>query len=418
MWRDREFLTFWSAQTVSEFGDRISELALPLIAVTSLNATPAEVGLLVAAAWLPNIVSVLIGSWVDRRSDKRRLMIAADASRTFILLSLPLAFWAGLLSLTQLYVVAFLIGTARVVFNTSYASFFVRLVRPERYLEANGKLSATRSLSSMGGPALAGILIQILSAPVAIIADALSFVFSAVQIGRLQVEPAPIETSDDSVLRRAVEGMRYLVTNPYLRSIVGCATTVNLFSFIGSALLVLFASRNLGLSPGTIGLALGIGASGGLLGAVFASRLTRLIGLGTVVALATIIFPAATAIVAFADGPPLLRATLLGAAEFIGGFAVMCFDVPLAAVQASIIKDNMRSLVSGATLTINFGIRPVGALLGGALGTWLGPRDTLLVSSIGGVLAVLWLFGSPVLRIKTIEQLQAELQSREAADLP
>jgi MFS family permease len=179
LWRDRRFLNFWSAQTVSELGDRISELALPLIAVTVLDATPEQVGLLTAAVWLPNLVSLVIGSWVDQRPDKRRLMIFADLARLVVLLTLPIAYWLGVMSLVQLYAVAILAGTAQVVFSTSYSSFFVRLVRREQFLEANSKLSSTRSLASMIGPAIGGALVQFVSAPVAVIADALSFLFSA-----------------------------------------------------------------------------------------------------------------------------------------------------------------------------------------------------------------------------------------------
>lgn len=207
LWRDRRFLTFWSAQTVSEFGDRISELALPLIAVTMLNATPAEVGLLTAAVWLPNLVSLFIGTWVDQQPDKRRLMIAADLSRTVILLSLPLVYWLGWLSLWHLFAVAILAGTAHVVFNTAYAAFFVRLVPNDSFLEANSKLSATRSFSFMGGPAVGGVLIQWLTAPFALVVDALSFVFSAIQISRLKVTSATVEPTEESLLQRARAGM-------------------------------------------------------------------------------------------------------------------------------------------------------------------------------------------------------------------
>ena len=153
LWRDRQFRTFWSAQGVSEFGDRVTELALPLIAVTLLGATPGQVGLLTAAVWLPNIASLFIGTWVDQRRQKRSLMIAADLSRLVVLLSLPLAYWLDLLTLGQLYLIAILAGTAHVVFNTAYASFFVRLVSRDQFLEANSKLSATRSISFMAGPA-------------------------------------------------------------------------------------------------------------------------------------------------------------------------------------------------------------------------------------------------------------------------
>ena len=405
LWRDRQFRTFWSAQGVSEFGDRITELALPLIAVTLLDASPTQVGLLTAAVWLPNLASLFIGTWVDQRRDKRPLMIAADLSRMVVLLSLPAAYWLHLLTLGQLYAIAILAGTAHVVFNTAYASFFVRLVSQDQFLEANSKLSATRSISFMAGPAIGGLLIQWLTAPVAILIDAASFVFSAFQVGRLRTPVVEPEPATESLLRRARGGMGYLLRHPYLRASLGCATTVNFFNLIGSALLILYASRNLHLSAGIIGIAFGIGASGGLLGALAAAPLTRLIGAGRLIALGAVVFPAAIAIAALASGPIWRRATALGAAEFIGAFAVMCFDIPLNALQAAVIHDNMRSRVSGAFSSINYGVRPLGAVVGGLLGTWLGVRETLLISSAGGLLAVLWLIRSPIISVRGLEGL-------------
>ena len=406
LWRDRQFRTFWSAQGVSEFGDRITELALPLIAVTLLNATPGQVGLLTAAVWLPNLASLFIGTWVDQRRDKRPLMIAADLSRMLVLLSLPAAYWLHLLTLGQLYAIAILAGTAHVVFNTAYASFFVRLVSQDQFLEANSKLSATRSISFMAGPAIGGVLIQWLTAPVAILIDAASFVFSAIQVGRLRTPVVEPEPATESLLRRARAGMGYLLRHPYLRASLGCATTVNFFNLIGSALLILYASRNLELSAGIIGIAFGIGASGGLLGAVAAAPLTRLIGAGRLIAIGAVVFPAAIGIAALASGPIWVRAAALGAAEFVGAFAVMCFDIPLNALQAAVIHDNMRSRVSGAFSSINYGVRPLGAVVGGLLGTWLGVRETLLISSAGGLLAVLWLIRSPIIHVRGLEGLQ------------
>lgn len=406
LWRDRQFRTFWSAQGVSEFGDRVSELALPLIAVTLLDASPSQVGFLTAAVWLPNLASLFIGTWVDKRRDKRPLMIAADLSRTIVLLSLPLAYWLDLLTLGQLYTVALLAGTAHVLFNTAYASFFVRLVSRDHFLEANSKLSATRSISFMGGPALGGLLVQWLTAPVAIVADALTFVFSAVQVSRLKTAPAEADESEESLLRRAREGMRYLLRHPYLRSSLGCATTVNFFNMIGTALLVLFAARNLELSAGTIGIAIGIGATGGLLGALAATPLTRLLGAGRLIALGAVVFPASIGIAAFASGPVWVRASALALAEFIGAFAVMCFDVPLNSLQAAVIHEHMRSRVAGAFSSINYGVRPLGAVIGGLLGTWIGVRETLLISATGGLFAVLWLLRSPILTTQTLEGLE------------
>jgi MFS family permease len=406
LWRDRQFRTFWSAQGVSEFGDRVTELALPLIAVTLLGATPGQVGLLTAAVWLPNIASLVIGAWVDQRRQKRSLMIAADLSRLVVLLSLPLAYWLDLLTLGQLYLIAILAGTAHVVFNTAYASFFVRLVSRDQYLEANSKLSATRSISFMAGPAAGGVLIQWLTAPVAVVVDAASFAFSALQLSRLKTPIVEPEAATESLLQRAWAGMRYLVRHPYLRASLGSATTVNLFNFIGSALLILFASRDLGLPAGIIGLAFGIGASGGLLGALAAAPLTRMIGAGPLIAIGAVVFPGAIAIAAVAAGPIWVRAAALAAAEFVGAFAVMCFDVPLNALQAAVTDEQVRSRVSGAFSSINYGVRPVGAVVGGLLGTWLGVRETLLISSVGGLIAVIWLIRSPIIHVRALEGLE------------
>jgi MFS family permease len=379
---------------------------LPLIAVTLLNASPTQVGLLTAAVWLPNLASLFIGTWVDQRRDKRPLMITADLSRMLVLLSLPAAYWLDLLTLGQLYAIAILAGTAHVVFNTAYASFFVRLVSRDQFLEANSKLSATRSISFMAGPAAGGLLIQWLTAPVAVLIDAASFVFSAIQIGRLKTPVVEPEPATESLLRRARAGMGYLLRHPYLRASLGCATTVNFFNLIGSALLILYASRNLGLSAGVIGLAFGIGASGGLLGAVAAAPLTRLVGAGRLIAFGAMVFPGAIAIAALASGPLVLRASALAVAEFVAAFAVMCFDVPLNALQAAVTREQMRSRVAGAFSTINYGVRPLGAVVGGLLGTWLGVRETLLISSAGGLMAVLWLIRSPIISLRTLQGLR------------
>ena len=405
LWRDRRFATYWAGQGISQFGDRITELALPLIAVTTLHASAPTVGLLTAAVWAPNILSLFIGSWVDHQLRKKRLLIVADVLRAVVLLSLPLAHWFGVVTMGQLVAVALLAGLGQVLYQTAYPSFFVSLVRRDQFVEANGLLSSTRSVSFVGGPALAGGLIQVFTAPVALVLDALSFVVSALLIGRVKVPERPVDEAEDGLLRRARDGMRLVLRHPYLRASLACVTTINFFNFVAAALLILFASRELGLSAGGIGLALGIGATGGVLGAVLAGRVTRRLGVGGTICVGAVLFSAPFALLPLAGGTLWMRMGVLGLVEFISGFGVMLLDVPLNALQTAVTPDEIRSRVVGAFSSINYGIRPVGAVLGGFLGEWIGIAPTMVLAAAGGTLSILWLMGSPVPGTRTIEEL-------------
>jgi MFS family permease len=406
LWRDRRFVRFWAGQSVSQLGDRISELALPLIAVATLHASANQVAWLTALVWTPNLLAVVLGAWVDHRLDKRRLMVLADLIRACVLLSLPAAYLLSGVTLVHLYAVALLTGAAGVLFNTAYPPFFAHLVPRSSYVDANSKLSASRSASYIAGPALGGALVQALTAPLAVIADALTFLASAALIGPIRIEEPAIttgRTTDPSLLRRAREGLAFVVRHPVLRASLGCATTVNFFTFIaGTGLTVLFAQRVLGLSAGTIGLTLGIGSTGALLGAVTAPKISRRLGIGRSIAVGAVLFPAPIAIAAMASGPLWARTGALGAAEFLAGIGVMLFDVNLNSLQAAVIPDGMRSRVAGAYSTVNYGIRPLGAVVGGMLATLIGLRATLLTAAVGGALSLLWLLPSPIPRIHSL----------------
>lgn len=406
LWRDRRFATYWAGQGISQFGDRITELALPLIAVTSLHAGASTVGLLTAAVWAPNLLSLVVGSWVDHQVRKRRLLIIADAVRCLVLLSLPVAHLLGLVTLAQLFVVALLAGFGQVLYQTSYPSFFVGLVRRDQFVEANSLLSGTRSASFVAGPAVAGGLIQAVTAPVAMLVDAATFAVSALLIGRVRVRDLSVDTTGaEGLWRRAGSGMALVVRDPFLRPSLACATTINLFNLMAGALLVLYASRDLGLSAGLIGLALGVGATGGLVGTVVASPLTRRIGVGRTIAVGAVAFSAPFALMPLAGGPTWARAGVVGLVEFISAVGVMCLDIPLNALMTAVTPDGVRSRVTGAFSTVNYGIRPLGAVAGGLLGEWIGVAPTMVVAAVGGSLSVLWLLGTPVLATKAIQEL-------------
>lgn len=402
---NRNFRRLWTGDLISQFGNRVSELALPLIAVVTLAATPAQVGLLTAAVWAPNLLGVLAGSWVDRQPHRRPILIGADLLQAAALVSLPVAYWFGMVTLAQLFAVALLSGAGQVLSMAAYQSFFVTLVDRDRYVEANSKLSISRSASFVGGPALGGYLVQVLSAPVAVLADALSFLASAFFLTRIPATRAPVRAERPSFLTDVRDGLHYVLHHPYLRAALGCVTTVNFFTFACQALAVLFASRTLGLPPGVFGLAFGLGAVGGFLGAVLAPRLSRRYGVGRVVLAGSILFPAPIAVMALAGGPHWLAATIIAGGEALSSAGVMLFDINLNAVQTAVTADAMRSRVAGVFGTINYGARPLGAVTGGLLGSWLGVRPTLLIAAAGGTLCFLWLLPSPIPRIRALAEI-------------
>lgn len=405
LWRDRRFVRFWSGQSVSQFGDRITELALPLLAVGRLHGSANQVALLTALVWTPNLLGLFLGAWVDHRPGKRQLMLLADLFRAAVLLTLPIAYALDTVTLGQLYAVALLTGTAAVVFNTAYSSFFAHLVPPESYVEANSKLSASRSVSFIAGPAVGGGLVQALTAPVAVLADALSFVASAILVGRTRVdEPVHAESAGPSLLRRAKEGLTFVLHEPVMRAGLLCATTLNFFTFLaGTGLLVLFADRALHLSPGAIGSAFGIGATGGLLGAVASPAIARRIGIGRSIVVGAVLCPAPIALIAAATGPTWTRLGTLGAAEFLSAIGVMLLDVNLNSLQTSLVPDGLRSRVAGAYSTVNYGVRPLGALIGGELATLTSLRVTLVVAAVGGAMSAVWLVASPIPGIRVLK---------------
>ncbi|KIF73598.1 transporter [Streptomyces sp. 150FB] len=405
LWRDQRFRRFWAGQSISQFGDRITELALPLIAVGALHASANQVAWLTALIWTPTLLAIVLGAWVDHQVHKRRLMVLADLVRAAVLLSLPAAYLLGAVTLSQLYAVALLTGAAGVLFNTAYPPFFAHLVPRSSYVDANSKLSTSRSASYVAGPAIGGALVQALTAPVAVVVDALTFLASAILVGRVSIDepPAAPDQTTPPLLRRAREGLVFVIRHPVLRASLGCAATVNFFTFVaGSGLIVLFASRNLGLTAGVIGMAFGIGATGSLLGAVIAPKVSRRFGVGRSIVVGAVLYPAPIAIAAAAGGPLWARAGALALAEFLSGVGVMLFDVNLNSVQAAVIPDGMRSRVAGAYSTINYGLRPVGAVLGGLLATLIDLRVTLLIGAIGGALSVLWLLPSPIPRVRSL----------------
>jgi MFS family permease len=400
--RERMFRRYWGAAAISFVGDQVSLLALPLLAVLMLDATPAQMGYLTAAGLAPNLAfSVLAGLWVDRRRQRRHVMVAADITRALLVASIPLSAAFGLVTMTQLYIVAFLVGSCAIFFEVANATLFVSLVRPEKYVPASSLINGARAMSFVAGPSIAGIIVQVLSAPVALLLDAGSYVASALLLGRTKAEePAP----DRSSRGRVGAVFRFLRESRALSTLLAAVATVNLFNYMFAALLVLYVTVHLGVSPGVLGVVFGAASVGALLGSVVTGRLARRVGVGPAFVIGMVAFPLPLLLVPLAGGPRPAVLAMLFLAEALSGLGVMILDITAGSLLASLIPHRVRATVSGLFRTVNYGVRPVGALIGGALGTLIGVRTTLWIAGAGAVLGVLWLVRSPITRIDTLPE--------------
>ena len=355
-------------------------------------------GYLSALEWLPSLLfAVPAGVWADRRGRRRVTMIAADLGRLAATGSIPVCYGLGVLSLGQLFGVAFAAGTLSVLFNVSDAALFVALVPDDQYVAGSSLVYASRALSFVGGPSLGGLLVQLLSAPLAIAADALSFLGSALLLHRIRpAEPPPARGPGGS----ATAGARFIRGSGVIRAALLAVATINFFNFMFFALFILYATTALHVRAGVLGLVLGAGAVGGVLGSAVTGRLAAAIGVGRAYLAGCVLFTAPLLLVPLARGPVWVVLALLFAAEFGSGFGVMVLDISAGSIFAAVIPNDLRSRVSGAFQAVNYGTRPVGGLVGGALGALIGLRPTLWIATAGGLAGFLWLLPSPLLSFR------------------
>jgi MFS family permease len=402
---NRQFRRFWLGQTVSLLGDQVSLIALPLVAVLTLDANAAQMGYLVAAELAPNLLfSLHAGAWADQRERKRQIMIATDVGRALVIGSIPVAYAFDALTFPHLFVVAFLMGTLSVLFHVSYNPLFVALVPREHFVQGGSIMHGSRAFSYVAGPSIGGLLVQVLTAPVTLLVDACSYVVSALFLRSVEAEePAPEPPGKGHV----VAGVRWVFGDAIVRAALGATATINFFNFVFFALFILYATKSLDVPPGTLGLVLGAGAVGSVLGALVTGRVSRRIGIGPAFALGCVIFPAPLLLVPLAAGPRWVILGCLFLAEFGSGLGVMMLDISGGAIFSAVVPDRLRSRVAGAYAVVNFGVRPLGALVGGALGTWIGLRPTLWIATAGALAGFLWLLPSPILGLRELPEPEA-----------
>ncbi|MDR0343622.1 MAG: MFS transporter [Nocardiopsaceae bacterium] len=391
----RDFRWLWSGESISQLGTQVTVIALPLIAVKTLAASTFGVGVLVAlqyAAFL--LLGLPVGAWVDRMR-RRPVMIAADVARAVLLATLPLAAAFGVLTIYQLYAVALLHGGCTLFFDVAYQSYLPSLVDRSELVEGNAKLQASESVAQVAGPALGGFLVQAVTAPFAVLADAVSFVLSAGSLRAIRMTEPPVPRAGQRSLRREIaEGLRFVLGHPILRAIAGCTGSYNFFGNAFQAVAVVFLVRQVGVSPGVIGVLFSAGSAGAIAGALTASAAGRRLGTARAIWVPLAVTgPLAVIIALTFPGPGLI---LFAAGWFGLSFSTVVYNVNQVAYRQALCPPGLLGRMNATMRFLVWGTIPLGGLAGGALGTALGNRGALWVILSGQALSVLWLLASPL----------------------
>jgi MFS family permease len=399
--RHPDFVKLWSAETISQAGTQVSLLALPLVAIVILGASAFEVALLGTIEFLPFILFTLpAGVWVDRLR-RRPILILGDLVRAASLISIPVAHALGGLTIYQLYIVGFINGIATVFFDVAYQSYLPALVDRAQLVEGNSKLEVSRSGAAIIGPGAAGALIGAITAPIAIVVDSISFLASAVFLFAIRrSEPAPERHVDEqgrargSMRRETMDGLRYVLGHPYLRSIAACTSVSNLFSQFVFAIILVYLVRGLGFEPAVIGLTFSIGAAGFLIGALVANRIRARLGVGRTIILSAMLFGPGTLLIGVA--PPDLALPFIAAGTFVGGFSGVVYNINQVSLRQAITPERMQGRMNATMRFLVWGTIPIGSLIGGVLGTTIGLRETILLGGALGFIPFLFVLFSPV----------------------
>ncbi len=411
LWKHPDFMKLWIGQTISEFGSRITREGLPLAAVLVLNATPAQLGVLRAVSSLPVLLlGLLAGVWVDR-ARRRPIMIFCDVARLVLLMSIPLVAVTGYLSIELIMIVSALTAVFGLFFDIAYRSLLPSLVSREHLVDANTKLATTDSLAEIGGPAIAGVLIQIMTAPLAIFFDAVSFLFSAVSFWLIRTpEPVPPRLVTESAsavqatLRDLAEGIKTLWRDPVLRTL---AITMAMRSFFGSFIGVLYevyAIRELGLSPALVGLTIAFGGVGALIGSLLAGWLPKRASLGRVLVGALLASGLVNLLIPLAGGEPMMAAAVLIMAQIIGDAAMMIYFINEMSLRQMRVPDHLLGRVNGSIGFLAEGVSPFGALIAGGLAALINVRLTLVIAVVGILAAAGLVWLSPVRQLMNMSE--------------
>lgn len=398
-----DFRRLWVGDALGQLGAQLTGLALPILAVRHLAATETQMGLLTAAetaAFL--VIGLPVGAWVDRMR-KRGVLILADLVRAATLAVVVVLALTGHGSMPLLYVGALVISAASVFFDVSHQSYVPGLVGLDHIGEGNAKLQATQSVAMVVGPALGGVLLRVVSAPVVIAVNAVTYLLSAVAVGRIRaLEELPPAHTRRPLRVEIAEGLSFVLRQPLLRRIVACTGIANLSSAVASAMVVIFALRELGLDEAAYGTVLSAGAVGGLLGAAVSDRLARRVGEGRIIPLSALAFVPGTALTPLAATMPVPPQLTLIAGGFCFSFSVVVYNVAQVSFRQRLCPPALLGRMNASVRFIVWGAMPLGGLVGGWLGHVFGVLPALWVAAAGSALSTVPVVFSPLIRMREL----------------
>ncbi|MDP9483309.1 MAG: MFS transporter [Chloroflexota bacterium] len=409
--RSRDYLKLWTAATISLFGTQVSLVAIPVIAVLLLDAPPYQVALLGTVEFLPFLLFTLpAGAWVDRLP-RRLILVVGDFGRAATLLTIPIAYELGGLTIWQLYVIGFLNGVLTVFFDVADQSFLPTILEPDDLIEGNSQLQISASAAQVLGQPLGGGLVGLLGAPIAILFDAISFVLSGGLIFWIRKrEPKRVAGPAASGLLgpfsglrgEIAEGLRYVLGHPYLRYIAACTGLSNLFGNVALATFAIFTYRTLELTPFTVGVIGGIGSVGILVGALVAGRIAERIGVGPTILWSAILFGPANLIAAFAQ--PGTAVPLLIASMFLGSFAGVVYNINQVSLRQAITPERIQGRMNATMRFLVWGTIPIGMIVGGAIASIpvLDARGALFIGGLLGCFSFVPILFSSVRTLQRI----------------
>lgn len=400
--RQHDFRQLFSADVAAQLGTQLSTLAIPVTAVELLDARELEMGLLGTAENLAFLLIALpAGVWVDRWR-KQRVMVTADLLRALALVTIPLAWWFDVLAFAQLLLVTLVIGTATVFFDVAYQSYLPEIVEPEDIGRGNAQLQAVQSVAMIGGPALGGVLVRLVGAPLTSAVNAVGFLGSALFVRRIRRVAEPPPREDRRPLHVEVrEGLAFVLGHPLLWRITACTAISNLFSAATGALLVLFALRELGLTEAELGLAMGLGAAGGLLGALATPALTRWLGEGRIIPFSALVMVPAGLPVPLA-GTVMDPLVAIVVSSLLLTFSVVVYNVAQVSFRQRLCPRPLLGRMNASIRFCVWGVMPIGAFVGGLLGEGLGVRAVFWIALVGQVVAAAPVVLSPLSRMRDL----------------